>query len=108
MCPPDAEKPQLSCEGHWFVRSTSIRTKRRPLAGDGLIAQAPRSLIQYQLKRTYSLTMDTSTLLLAILTATLASVSFHAWRLGNEKRDVTLLGVFSGLCGVGTAVTGRT
>lgn len=49
--------------------------------------------------------MDTSTLLLALLTATLACVTFHAWRLGNEKRDVALLGVFSGLCGVGTAAT---
>ena len=49
--------------------------------------------------------MDTSTLLLAILTATLVGVTFNAWRLGNEKRDVALLGVFSGLCGVGTAVT---
>lgn len=47
--------------------------------------------------------MDTSTLLLALLTATLAGVTFHAWRLGNEKRDVALLGVFSGLCGVGSA-----
>lgn len=49
--------------------------------------------------------MDTSTLLLALLTATLAGVTFHAWRLGNEKRDVALLGVFSGLCGVGTVAT---
>lgn len=49
--------------------------------------------------------MDTSTLLLGVLTATLAGVTFHAWRLGNEKRDVVLLGVFSGLCGVGTVVT---
>jgi uncharacterized membrane protein YadS len=48
--------------------------------------------------------MDTSTIVLAILTATLAAVTFHAWRIGNEKRDVALLGVFSGLCGVGTAV----
>ena len=48
--------------------------------------------------------MDTSTLLFAILTTTLVGVTFHAWRLGNEKRDVALLGVFSGLCGVGTAV----
>jgi hypothetical protein len=32
-------------------------------------------------------------------------VTFHAWRLGNEKRDVALLGVFIGLCGVGTAAT---
>jgi hypothetical protein len=46
--------------------------------------------------------MDTTTLLLAILTATLAGVTFHAWRLGNEKRDVALLG---GLLGVGTVAT---
>lgn len=49
--------------------------------------------------------MDTTTLVFAILTATLAGVTFHAWRLGNEKRDVALLGVFGGLCGVGTVVT---
>ena len=49
-------------------------------------------------------TMDTSTLLFAILTATLVGVTFHAWRLGNEKRDVVLLGVFSALMGMGTAV----
>jgi len=49
--------------------------------------------------------MDTSTLVFAILTICLVGVTFHAWRLGNEKRDVVLLGVFSGLCGVGTAVT---
>ena len=34
----------------------------------------------------------------------LAGVTFHAWRLGNEKRDVVLLGVFSALMGAGTAV----
>ena len=49
--------------------------------------------------------MDTSTLLFAVMTATLAAVTFHAWRLGNEKSDVALLGVFSGLCGFGTTVT---
>ena len=49
--------------------------------------------------------MDTSTLLFAILTVCLVGVTFNAWRLGNEKRDVVLLGVFSGLMGVGTAVT---
>ena len=49
--------------------------------------------------------MDTTTLVFAILTATLAAVTFHAWRLGNEKRDVALLGVFGGLCGVGAVVT---
>jgi len=49
--------------------------------------------------------MDNSTLLFAILTICLVGVTFHAWRLGNEKRDVALLGVFSGLMGVGTAVS---
>lgn len=49
--------------------------------------------------------MDTSTLLLALLTATLAGVTVHAWRLGNERRDVALLGMVSGLCGAGAAFT---
>lgn len=49
--------------------------------------------------------MDTTTLFLAILTAALAGSAFHAWRLGNERRDVALLGAFSGLLGVGTVVT---
>ena len=47
--------------------------------------------------------MDTAALLLAIMTATMFAVTFHAWRLGNEKRDVALLGAIAGLCGVGTA-----
>jgi hypothetical protein len=34
----------------------------------------------------------------------LLGVAFHARRLGKEKRDVVLLGVFSGLKGAGTAV----
>ena len=49
--------------------------------------------------------MDTSTILFAVLTATLVGVTFHAWRLGNEKRDLALLGVFGGLMGAGTALT---
>lgn len=48
--------------------------------------------------------METDTSVAAIMTVTLAGVTFHAWRLGNEKRDVALLGIFCGLCGVGTAV----
>jgi uncharacterized membrane protein YadS len=48
--------------------------------------------------------MDTAVLLLAIMTATMVAVTFQAKRLGNDKRDVALLGVFGGLCGVGTAV----
>ena len=48
--------------------------------------------------------MDTAVLLLAIMTATMFAVTFSAGRLGNEKRDVALLGAVGGLCGVGTAV----
>jgi hypothetical protein len=46
--------------------------------------------------------MDNTTLALATLAITQAGVSLHAWRLGNEKRDVALLGAMSALCGVGT------
>jgi len=46
--------------------------------------------------------MDTVVLVPAIMTATMFAVTFHAWRLGNEKRDVALLGAIGGLCGVGT------
>jgi uncharacterized membrane protein YadS len=49
--------------------------------------------------------MDTFTLIFAALTATLAAVAFMAWRLGNEKRDIALIGVFGGLCGAGAAVS---
>lgn len=49
--------------------------------------------------------MDTSTVLFTILTATLAGVTFQAWRLGNDKRDVVLLAAICGLFGAGTAVT---
>jgi hypothetical protein len=48
--------------------------------------------------------MDTAVLLLAIMTATMVVVTFQAWRSGDEKRDVALLGTVGGLCGVGTAV----
>ena len=49
--------------------------------------------------------MDTITLVFAVMTLCLAGVAFHAWRLGNEKRDVVLIGVFCSLMGAGTAVT---
>jgi hypothetical protein len=49
--------------------------------------------------------MDTPTLLLSLLTVCMVGVTLHAWHLGNEKRDVALLGVFSGLMGAGTAAT---
>lgn len=39
------------------------------------------------------------------MTVILAGVTFHAWRLGNERRDVALLGTFCALCGVVTAAT---
>ena len=45
--------------------------------------------------------MDSTALLLAIATATMAAVTFQAWHIGNEKRDVVLLGTISGLFGVG-------
>ena len=43
-------------------------------------------------------------LLFAVLTLCLVGVTFQAWRLANEKRDVLLLGVFSALMGAGAAV----
>jgi len=49
--------------------------------------------------------MDTSSLIFTILAVCLVGVTFHAWHLGNEKRDVALLGVFSGLMGVGAVAT---
>jgi hypothetical protein len=50
-------------------------------------------------------TMDTDTLIFAAMTATLIAVAVQAWRLGNEKRDIALIGLFGGLCGAGTAVS---
>jgi hypothetical protein len=49
--------------------------------------------------------METSTLILAALAVTLAGAAIQAWRLGNERRDVALLGAISGLFGAGTAFT---
>jgi len=48
--------------------------------------------------------LDTIVLVLAIMTVTLIATAFHAWRLGNERRDVALLAVFGGLFATGTAV----
>jgi hypothetical protein len=85
----------------WRQRS---RPPHRLFDGGRLIAQAaqrprktPRSFVS-------NINLDTSTLLFAILTLCLVGVTFHAWRLGNEKRDVVLLGVISALTGAGTAV----
>ena len=49
--------------------------------------------------------MDTLTLLLAILALCLVVVAWQARRLGNEKRDVVLLGARGGLMGTGAAIS---
>ncbi|MCY7315749.1 MAG: hypothetical protein LH480_09045 [Rubrivivax sp.] len=49
--------------------------------------------------------MDTFALIFAIMTVALVWVTYTAWRMGNEKRDVSLLGVFSGLFGMGTVIS---
>jgi hypothetical protein len=36
--------------------------------------------------------METLTLILGSLALTLLWVTFHAWRIGNDRRDVALLG----------------
>lgn len=48
--------------------------------------------------------MENFILVPAIMTATMVFVTFHAWRIGNEKRDVALLGSVGGPCALGTAV----
>ena len=52
--------------------------------------------------------METSTILFAIMSATLLVVALHAWRLGNERRDVALLGTIGGVCGLGAAFSALT
>jgi hypothetical protein len=47
----------------------------------------------------------TFTLMLIVLAATLAVVTLQAWRLGNERRDVALLGTFSATLGLGAVAT---
>ena len=49
--------------------------------------------------------MENSTLLLGIMTVTLVWVTVHAWRIGNDRRDITLLGILGGMCGAGTALS---
>ena len=48
--------------------------------------------------------MDTIFFFLAIMTATMIGVTFHAWQIGIERRDVALFAVFAGLFAAGTAV----
>lgn len=45
--------------------------------------------------------MDPLTFFLTLMAATLGIVAIQAWRLGNERRDVALLGGVGGLCGAG-------
>jgi hypothetical protein len=47
--------------------------------------------------------MDPITIILSALTPCLAGVTWHARRLGNEQRDMRLLGALTGLLGAGTA-----
>ena len=46
--------------------------------------------------------MNNAVLFLLIMTVTITAVTFHAWHIGNEKRDVVLLGAIGSLFGVGT------
>jgi len=46
--------------------------------------------------------MDTIVLILGFMTATMFVVTVLAWHLGNERRDVALLGAVGALCCVGT------
>lgn len=48
--------------------------------------------------------MDNMSFLLGLMAACLIGVTLHAWRIGNERRDVVLLGVMAGLCSIGTAM----
>jgi hypothetical protein len=48
--------------------------------------------------------METAFLLFAIMTTAMIGVTYNARQIGNERRDVVLLGVFTGLFAVGTAV----
>jgi hypothetical protein len=47
--------------------------------------------------------MDTLTSILATMTVALVLAALHAWRIGNDLRDVRLLGAFGGAAGAGAA-----
>ena len=49
--------------------------------------------------------MDASTISFLILAPVLIGVTLHARRQGVERRDQTLLGAVSALCGMGAAVS---
>jgi hypothetical protein len=46
--------------------------------------------------------MDNTVFLLALMAACMIGVTIHAARIGNERRDVALLGAIAALCSVGT------
>lgn len=46
--------------------------------------------------------MDLGTIIFCALSVTLAATALLAWRSGNERRDVALLGALSSVCGAGT------
>jgi hypothetical protein len=48
--------------------------------------------------------MDNTTMLLGLMAVCMLGVTINAWRIGNERRDVALLGAIAGVCSVGTAV----
>jgi hypothetical protein len=48
--------------------------------------------------------MDNTTMLLGLMAVCMVGATINAWRIGNERRDVVLLGVIAGVCGVGTGV----
>jgi hypothetical protein len=52
--------------------------------------------------------MDNTTMLLGLMAMCMLGATINAWRIGNERRDVALLGAISGVCGVGTAVLAAT
>lgn len=49
--------------------------------------------------------MDTLTIVLVVLTASLLWVTWQAKRLGQERRDVALLAAVTGALGVGSVVS---
>ncbi len=49
--------------------------------------------------------MDTLAWLLLLLTGTMFAVTWHAHRIGNERRDVALLGAIAGLLVASTAAS---